>query len=126
MRDRKLRTLLRRGAVLPITVYRAVLSPLLPPSCIYSPTCSAYAQAAILKHGIVAGTVLALTRVARCSPAFFQGGEDPVPETFSFGAVREGYRRFRERRGSGSGKETGLRSGGPRGRMDAKEESPPE
>jgi uncharacterized protein len=101
-----LRGLVRRGAVLPIAAYRALLSPLLPPSCIYSPTCSAYAQAAILKHGILAGTLLALARVARCTPALFQGGEDHVPEAFSFGAVRDGYRRFRRTRRSGPGRES--------------------
>ena len=121
-----IRGFLRRGAVLPIAAYRALISPLIPPSCIYSPTCSAYAQAAILKHGIPAGTVLGLTRVARCTAALFRGGDDPVPEQFSFGEVREGYRRFRRRRGSRPGGETELRSDDPRGRMDGERGGPPE
>lgn len=105
------RELLRRLAVLPILAYRAVISPLLPPSCIYSPTCSSYAQAAILRHGVLAGALLAVSRVARCTAAFFTGGDDPVPEVFSFGAVADGYRRFRRRRGVRSGRGGGRMEG---------------
>lgn len=105
------RQLLRGLAVLPIRAYRAVISPLLPPSCIYSPTCSSYAQAAILRHGILAGALLALARVIRCTAAFFTGGDDPVPEAFSFAAVADGYRRFRRRRGARSGRGGGTIDG---------------
>jgi len=93
------RDLLRRGAVLPLAAYRAVISPLKPASCIYSPSCSAYAQAAILRHGIFCGVLLGLARVGRCTAAFFRGGDDPVPEAFSFAAIASAHRRFRIRRG---------------------------
>ena len=62
-----------------VRVYRKTISPFLPPSCIYTPTCSAYAEEALQKHGAVKGSVLAVKRILRCHP-WHTGGYDPVPE----------------------------------------------
>lgn len=62
-----------------VRVYRAVISPVLPPSCIYNPTCSEYAILAVQRHGARKGTVLAVKRILRCHP-WHEGGYDPVPE----------------------------------------------
>ncbi|MGI8618693.1 MAG: membrane protein insertion efficiency factor YidD [Gemmatimonadaceae bacterium] len=67
----KLLILLVRG-------YQVGISPLLPASCRYYPTCSAYAVEAIERHGAAHGGWLALRRIARCHP-FRAGGFDPVP-----------------------------------------------
>ena len=48
--------------------YKRRISPLLPPSCRYAPTCSEYARLAILKHGVVRGSGRALWRLLRCHP----------------------------------------------------------
>ena len=69
---------LRRAATLPIRFYRRFLSPLKPPMCRFSPTCSQYAVEAIERHGIVRGSCYAVWRIARCHP-FCEGGYDPVP-----------------------------------------------
>ena len=61
-----------------IRFYRAAISPMLPPSCRYVPTCSAYAMEAIGKYGAAKGGWLALRRILRCHP-FHKGGYDPVP-----------------------------------------------
>ena len=61
-----------------IRLYQYLLSPLLPASCRYHPTCSQYALEAIRKHGAVKGVVLGLRRILRCHP-FHRGGYDPVP-----------------------------------------------
>lgn len=58
--------------------YRTYISPLLPDSCIYSPTCSEYALEAIKKYGAARGSWLAFKRILRCNP-FAKGGFDPVP-----------------------------------------------
>ena len=69
--------ILRKVITLPLVGYRKVLSPLLPPSCRFYPTCSAYAQQAIEKHGILKGMLYGLWRIARCHPGH-GGGYDPV------------------------------------------------
>ncbi|MBP2642339.1 MAG: yidD [Firmicutes bacterium] len=60
-----------------IRFYRVFLSPLKPPSCRYTPTCSEYTLVAIEKYGVFRGLKMAICRVARCHP-FHSGGYDPV------------------------------------------------
>ena len=65
--------------LLPVHVYRAVLSPLKRgPTCRFLPTCSEYALDAVKQRGIVVGGALAAWRIARCNP-LCRGGYDPVP-----------------------------------------------
>lgn len=61
-----------------IKIYKLFLSPLLPSSCRFYPTCSSYAITALKKHGIMKGLFLAIKRILRCNP-FCNGGYDPVP-----------------------------------------------
>ncbi len=70
--------LLRKIAVIPIRIYQIFLSPVLPNSCRFLPTCSAYAVEAIMTHGILRGSWLALRRLSRCHP-WGGSGYDPVP-----------------------------------------------
>ena len=63
-----------------IRAYQAGLSPLLPASCRYSPSCSEYAHQAVEQHGAARGSWLAVKRLARCHP-FGGRGHDPVPES---------------------------------------------
>ncbi len=64
--------------LIPIYFYRVCISPLTPPSCRFTPTCSAYAVEAIKKHGPVKGLYLAVRRILRCHP-WGGSGYDPVP-----------------------------------------------
>ena len=61
-----------------VQFYRSWISPFLPPSCRYYPTCSAYAMEAIERYGARRGGWMALRRILRCHP-FHAGGYDPVP-----------------------------------------------
>ena len=60
-----------------LSVYKAIVSPFLPPSCRFEPTCSEYAKQAIEKYGALKGTWLGFKRILRCQP-FCEGGHDPV------------------------------------------------
>ncbi len=64
--------------ILPIKFYRKLISPLLPPSCRYTPTCSQYAIQSIEEWGVVYGSWLALKRIVSCNP-WGGHGHDPVP-----------------------------------------------
>lgn len=61
-----------------IKFYQAAISPYLPPSCRYTPTCSAYGIEAIKKHGPIKGGWLTIKRIASCNP-WGGSGYDPVP-----------------------------------------------
>lgn len=65
-------------ALVPIKLYQRLISPLLPPSCRFVPSCSQYSVEAITHFGFVKGGWLAVRRIARCHP-FNPGGYDPVP-----------------------------------------------
>lgn len=61
-----------------VRLYRRLVSPLLPPACRFYPSCSAYAETALRRHGAARGSWLAARRLVRCHP-FHPGGIDPVP-----------------------------------------------
>ncbi|MGI8865409.1 MAG: membrane protein insertion efficiency factor YidD [Rubrobacteraceae bacterium] len=68
---------MKRLATGAIEVYKRFISPLFPPSCRFTPTCSRYTLDAVEKYGVVRGLCKGAWRVARCHP-FSQGGYDPV------------------------------------------------
>ena len=75
--------------ILLIRFYKKFISPLKPPCCRFTPTCSAYAIEAFQKRGFFAGFILMVWRILRCNP-FGRGGYDPVPE--------KGFRAYGKRR----------------------------
>ncbi|OGV51902.1 MAG: membrane protein insertion efficiency factor YidD [Lentisphaerae bacterium GWF2_52_8] len=62
-----------------VKLYRICLSPLVPPCCRFTPSCSEYALEALYRHGALQGGLLAVWRILRCQP-WCDGGCDPVPE----------------------------------------------
>jgi putative membrane protein insertion efficiency factor len=67
-----------RVLLVPVTIYRQWISPVLPPSCRFEPSCSAYAVEALTTHGALWGSWLTVRRLLRCGP-WHPGGYDPVP-----------------------------------------------
>ena len=67
-----------KGMLVMLRFYKREISPMLPPCCRYTPTCSEYAMQAVEKYGAVKGGWLAAKRILRCHP-FHEGGYDPVP-----------------------------------------------
>jgi putative membrane protein insertion efficiency factor len=74
----RVREIPRRILMVPIRGYQKFISPALPPSCRFSPSCSQYALEAVSRYGALKGTWLAVRRLVRCHP-FNPGGYDPVP-----------------------------------------------
>ncbi len=75
---KRLLKILRHIFLIPVYFYRYAISPMKPPSCRYTPTCSAYTVEAILKHGIFKGGWLSIKRITSCHP-WGGHGYDPVP-----------------------------------------------
>ncbi len=73
--------ILQRLVILPVRFYQRAVSPLLPPACRYTPTCSQYMVEAVQKHGALKGLYLGIRRILRCHP-WGGYGYDPVPDEF--------------------------------------------
>ncbi len=74
----RIRRILAWPLIALVRFYQLFISPLLPPSCRYTPTCSQYALEALRRYGPIKGGWLALRRILRCHP-FGGSGYDPVP-----------------------------------------------
>jgi hypothetical protein len=68
----------KTSALCLLRAYKWAISPIFPPSCRYTPTCSEYAAEAIERYGLMRGSAMAVWRLLRCHP-FVRGGYDPVP-----------------------------------------------
>ena len=76
--QRRISQLLTYPFILLVRFYQVAISPLKPPTCRFSPTCSTYALEAPKKYGLLKGGRLALRRIMRCHP-WGGSGYDPVP-----------------------------------------------
>lgn len=79
--------------ILPVKIYQLIISPLLPPNCIYSPTCSNYFIQSLKTHGPIKGFIIGVLRIFRCSP-LFKGGWDPIDEKSSLKDEIKKYKNF--------------------------------
>ncbi|MGB0486770.1 MAG: membrane protein insertion efficiency factor YidD [Flavobacteriaceae bacterium] len=61
-----------------IKFYQNFISPLLPSTCRYTPTCSEYAKQSLVKHGLIKGSFISVKRIIKCNP-WGGNGYDPVP-----------------------------------------------
>lgn len=79
---KKIVDLIKKGLgfilIIPVKLYQWTISPLIGPSCRYTPTCSAYTIEALKKHGPIKGLWLSIKRIVSCNP-WGGHGHDPVP-----------------------------------------------
>ena len=68
---------MNRVVILLLRIFKYALSPILPPACRFTPTCSEYAADAVARYGVFKGLGLGVRRILRCHP-FSDGGYDPV------------------------------------------------
>jgi uncharacterized protein len=68
---------LKKVVIAILKTYKKVISPILPDSCRFYPTCSEYAMQAVGKYGVLKGSIKSIYRILRCNP-FNKGGYDPV------------------------------------------------
>jgi len=61
-----------------IRIYQTLISPLLPSTCRFAPTCSEYSKQSLIKHGLIKGSILSVKRILKCNP-WGGNGYDPVP-----------------------------------------------
>ncbi|MBK5201977.1 MAG: membrane protein insertion efficiency factor YidD [Spirochaetaceae bacterium] len=94
---KKIKSILRQIYLIPVYLYKGLLSPYMGGSCIYFPSCSTYMTQAVAKHGILKGTVLGIIRISRCSRGYL-GGSDPVPEEFSLEIIKKNKIIFKRHR----------------------------
>lgn len=78
MLKKRVHKMLAMLAIMPLRVYQLAVSPWLPVSCRFQPTCSDYAITAIKSHGVMRGALLTAKRLGRCHP-WGGSGFDPVP-----------------------------------------------
>lgn len=82
--------------VFPVKIYQKLISPLLPPNCIYTPSCSSYFIKSLQVHGPIKGFIIGVLRILRCSP-FFKGGWDPVESETTITKELKKYRFFNKK-----------------------------
>lgn len=99
----------RSFALLLLRAYKYAISPMFPPSCRYTPTCSEYAVEAIDRYGVVRGSAMAVWRLLRCHP-FVRGGYDPVPHNIHVAAALQS--RLRRNLSDGNSRRSFAPAGG--------------
>ncbi len=83
--------ILREIFLLPVHLYRVLISPFKGgPCCRYTPSCSEYFLTSVRRFGIIKGSIAGWARILRCRPRYF-GGPDPVPDAYSWKAVKDQY-----------------------------------
>lgn len=90
--------ILRQLYLIPVYFYKGVISPFSGPKCRYMPSCSSYFLEAVLRFGIIKGTVMGIARLGRCRNAFL-GGPDPIPEKWSWKEIKDQYKARRKPKG---------------------------
>ena len=90
-----MKRLLREIYLIPVYLYKGLISPFTGPCCRYTPSCSVYFMQAVQRFGIIKGSIMGAVRILRCRNSFL-GGPDPVPETWSLKQIRSDWIAYRK------------------------------
>ena len=88
--------ILRELYLIPVYIYKLLISPFTGPCCRYTPSCSIYMMEAVKKYGIIKGTIMGTARLLRCRKSFL-GGPDPVPDEWSWQRIKSDWEAYRIR-----------------------------
>ena len=92
-----MKKILRELYLIPVYMYKCLISPFTAPCCRYTPSCSTYFVEAVKKFGVIRGSIMGGIRILRCSNRFL-GGPDPVPDHWSFRQIRSDWIAYRKPR----------------------------
>lgn len=90
-----MKNILRELYLIPVYLYKGLISPFTGPCCRYTPSCSIYFMQAVHRFGIIKGSIMGAVRILRCRNSFL-GGPDPVPEDWSFKRIRSDWIAYRK------------------------------
>lgn len=90
-----MKNILKELFLIPVYLYKGLISPFTGPCCRYTPSCSTYFVEAVRKFGIIKGSIMGSARILRCRKGFL-GGPDPVPDTWSFKEIRNTWIMYRD------------------------------
>ncbi len=89
-----MKKILRELYLIPVYMYKCLISPFTAPCCRYTPSCSTYFLQAVQRFGIAKGTVMGTARLLRCRKSFL-GGPDPVPPQWSWKQIRNDWKCYK-------------------------------
>ena len=88
---------LRELYLIPVYLYKALISPFVGPCCRYTPSCSIYMLQSVKRFGIIKGTIMGTARLLRCRKSFL-GGPDPVPDEWSWDRIKSDWIAYKIRK----------------------------
>lgn len=91
-----MKKIIRELYLIPVYLYKGLISPFTGPCCRYMPSCSTYFLQAVQKFGVIKGTIMGTARLLRCRKSFL-GGPDPVPDTWSWKQIRNDWECYKIR-----------------------------
>ncbi len=92
-----MKKILRELYLIPVYLYKGLISPFTGPCCRYTPSCSTYFLQSVQRFGIIKGSIMGTARLLRCRKSFL-GGPDPVPDEWSWKIIKDTWKSYKIRK----------------------------